>query len=57
MIEAVRVYQLRALRDSLSLRQIELVRVGTIHKNAEAIGDWRLVYGDRARRWAHTHRL
>ncbi|MDE1047597.1 MAG: hypothetical protein OR995_09155 [Candidatus Nanopelagicales bacterium] len=50
MIEAVRVYQLRALRDSLSLRQIELVRVGTIHKNAEAIGDWRLVYGDRARR-------
>jgi hypothetical protein len=40
MIDAVRVYQLRALRDALSLRQIELVRVGTIHKNAEAIGDW-----------------
>jgi hypothetical protein len=49
MIKTVRVYQLRPLRDALSLRQIELVRVGTIHKNAEATGDWRLVYGDRAR--------
>jgi hypothetical protein len=44
MIEAVRVYQLRALRDSLSLRQIELVRLAPSTKMQRplATGDRRM---------------